>query len=86
MRKAGKIPHIHLPHVSQSGFNAKVNVLTFGKLQEFFFLFSTFSILYNDYNIRPKEEGKKKKKRKKRGEGEVRTCFISVQRAKNWFP
>lgn len=84
MRKAGKIPHIHLPHVSQSGFNAKVNVLTFGKLQDnFFCLFSTFSILYNDYNLRPKKEERKKEKR---GEGEVRTCFISVQRAKNWFP
>lgn len=57
MRKAGKIPHIDLPHVSQSGFNAKVNMLTFGKLQDIFFcLFSTFSILYNDYNIRPKKE------------------------------
>ena len=37
MRKAEKIPHIHLSQVSQSGFNAKVNVLTFGKLQDFFF-------------------------------------------------
>lgn len=40
--KAEKIPHTHLPQVAQSGFNAKVNVLTFGKLQDNFFLFSTF--------------------------------------------
>lgn len=56
MRKAEKIPHIHSSHVSQSGFNAKVNMLTFGKLQDNFFLFSTFSILYNDYNVRSKKE------------------------------
>lgn len=38
------IPHIHLSQVSQSGFNAKVNVLTFGKLQDFFlFVFNFFS-------------------------------------------
>lgn len=43
MRKAEKIPHIHLSQVSQSGFNAKVNVLTFGKLQDFFFFFKIFS-------------------------------------------
>lgn len=55
MRKAEKIPHIHLSQVSQSGFNAKVNMLTFGKLQGFFcflFFFPIFSVLYNDYNIR----------------------------------
>lgn len=77
MRKSEKIPHIHLSLVSQSGFKAKVNVLTFGKLQDDFFVvfFSTFSVLYNDYNIRQK---KKKKK--------FRTCFISVQRTKNRFP
>lgn len=56
MRKAEKIPHIHLSQVSQSGFNAKVNVLTFGKLQDFFFS-SIFSVLYNDYNIRLKKRG-----------------------------
>lgn len=39
MREAEKIPHIHLSQVSQSGFKAKVNVLTFGKLQDNFFLF-----------------------------------------------
>lgn len=59
MRKAEKIPHIHLSQVSQSGFNAKVNVLTFGKLQDNFFLFSTFSVLYNDSNIRLKKKKKK---------------------------
>lgn len=60
MRKAEKIPHIHFSQVSQSGFNAKVNVLTFGKLQDnFFFVFSTFSVLYNDYNIRLKKKKKK---------------------------
>lgn len=60
MRKAEKIPHIHSSQVSQSGFNAKVNVLTFGKLQDnfFFVLFSTFSVLYNDYNIRLKKKKK----------------------------
>lgn len=77
MRKAEKIPHIHLSQVSQSGFNAKVNVLTFGKLQDFFFS-SIFSVLYNDYNIRLKKRGG--------GGGYFRTCFMSVQRAKNWFP
>lgn len=57
MRKAEKIPHIHLSQVSQSGFNAKVNVLTFEKLQDnFFCVFSTFSVLYNDYNIRLKKK------------------------------
>lgn len=56
MRKAEKIPHIHLSQVSQSGFNAKVNVLTFGKLQDFFFS-SKFSVLYNDYNVRLKKKG-----------------------------
>ena len=55
MRKAEKIPHIHLSQVSQSGFNAKVNVLTFGKLQDFFFFLQFFSVLYNDYNIRLKK-------------------------------
>lgn len=74
MRKAEKIPHIHLSQVSQSGFKAKVNVLTFGKLQ--FFCFQLFSVLYNDYNRRLK-----KKKRKK-----FWTRFIHVQRAENWFP
>ena len=54
MRKAEKIPYIHLSQVSQSGFNAKVNVLTFGKLQDFFFFFNFFSS--NDYNIRQKKK------------------------------
>lgn len=78
MRKAEKIPYIHLSQVSQSGFNAKVNVLTFGKLQDFFFFFNFFSS--NDYNIR------QKKKKKEGGGGYFRTCFMSVQRAKIWFP
>ena len=46
MRKAEKIPYIHLSQVSQSGFNAKVNVLTFGKLQDFFFFFFNFFQFY----------------------------------------
>lgn len=58
MRKAEKIPHIHLSQVSQSGFKAKVNVLTFGKLQ--FFCFQLFSVLYNDYNRRLKKKKKEK--------------------------
>lgn len=43
MRKSEKIPHIHLSLVSQSGFKAKVNVLTFGKLQDDFFFVFNFS-------------------------------------------
>ena len=46
MRKAEKIPHIHLSQVSQSGFNAKVNVLTFGKLQGLFCFFFVFFQFY----------------------------------------
>lgn len=68
MRKAEKIPHIHLSQVSQSGFNAKVNVLTFGKYNN---LFSIFLALYNDHNIRQKKKKQKKKNKKK----EFRTCY-----------
>lgn len=42
MRKAEKIPHIHSSQVSQSGFNAKVNVLKSGKLFLLFFNFFSF--------------------------------------------
>ena len=55
MRKAEKIPYIHLSQISQSGFNAKVNVLTFGKLQDFFFFFLLNFFSSNDYNIRLKK-------------------------------
>ena len=51
MRKAEKIPHIHLSQVSQSGFNAKVNVLTFGKLQGFFCFFFVFFQFYTMITI-----------------------------------
>lgn len=52
MRKEEKIPHIHFSQVSQSGFNAKANMLEFGKLQDKKYCFKL--VLYNDYNIRLK--------------------------------
>lgn len=87
MRKAEKIPHIHLPHVSQSGFNAKVNVLTFGKLQDnFFFCFQLFQFYTMITTLTKKRKKKEKKERKKKGGEGVQDLFYQCPKNQELVP
>lgn len=47
MKEAKKVSHIHSSQVSETGFNTKINALTFGKLQDknFFQLFQFYTMI-----------------------------------------